>query len=190
MVKSRRKARIAAVQTLYSLDITKGSLTQAILDLKQEGSLTSDQFIYAEKLIRGVYFIHKDIDDQLEACVQGYNYDRLATVDRNVLRVAAWEILHEPSIPPAVSIDEAIEISRKFSMPESGKFVNGILGKLLQSSPKANWNPDKAPAEEFEEPEEDEPMEIVEETLDIESEEAKKLARIGGWKLRSTEENS
>ena len=185
MVKSRRPARVAAVQTLYRLDITKGDRTQALLDLKEHGTLSPDQFLYAEKLVLGVIEHHKELDERLEAVVEGYDYDRLATVDRNVLRIAAFELFHEPTIAPAVIIDEAIEIARKYSMPESGKFITGILGKLLESSPKANWDSANAPPEQFEEAQEEEEMEIVEETIDIESEEAKKLQKFGAWKIRS-----
>lgn len=177
------------MQTLYSMDVTKGALSQALFNLREHGTLAPEQFAYAEKLVHGVYSDHESLDSRLEKCVQGYNYDRVATVDRNVLRIAAWELLNEPAIPPAVTIDEAIEIARKFSMPESGKFVNGVLGKFLESTPKADWDPDKAPAEEFEEPGEDEPMEVIEETIDIESEEAKKLQRIGVWKLKSEDKS-
>jgi N utilization substance protein B len=125
------------------------------------------------------------LDKLLALIILEYDYSRVAIVDKNVLRIAAYELLHEPSIPPAVTINEAIEISRKFSTIESGKFVNGVLGKLLEQSPKANWDPATAPPEQEEMAPATEPVEVIEETIEADSDEAKGLKRIGAWKLKS-----
>lgn len=186
MASSRRKARIAALQALYKIEIAKSPIAAAVEEMRDHSDLSPFLADYAEKLISGVRHNQGDLDQRLSQIIREYDYDRVAIVDKNVLRIAAFELLFEPSIPPAVTINEAIEIARKYSTIESGKFVNGILGKLLEESPKAAWDPSSAPPEEQEEiVHDDEPIEVVEETLDADSDEAKKLSRIGGWKLKS-----
>lgn len=186
MPKSRRKAREAALQTLYKLDITRGSIFHALQELDDNNEdLAPELRAYARKIVETLAENKEEIDSRLEGLIPGYDYSRVATVDRNVLRIASYEFFYEPSIPPPVTIDEAIEIAKKYSTEESGKFVHGVLRELFLISPKRDWDAATAPKEEFEEPEEEYVMEVTEETLDIESEEAKKLSRIGGWKLRT-----
>ncbi|MFI5385319.1 MAG: transcription antitermination factor NusB [Fimbriimonadales bacterium] len=188
VAKSRRKARIAALQALYKIEIAKSSIAAAVEEMRDHSDLDSELTEYAERLIAGVRNNQATLDERLSRIIQEYDYDRVAVVDKNVLRIAAFELFYEPELPPAVTINEAIEIARKYSTVESGKFVNGVLGKLLEESPKANWNPPPAPKEPIEEVIRDgEPVEVVEETIVADSEEAKKLSRIGGWKLRSEE---
>lgn len=188
-VKSRRKGREAALRALYQLDIIQGtSSTPSILkQVLEELELNDDQAQFAERVVNGVRGPERrEIDRKLSMIITEYDFERVAAVDRNVLRIAAYEILHEPAIPPAVTINEAIEIAKKYSTAESGRFVNGILGKLVSESPKANWDRATAPEEIEETSTEPEPeMEVVEETIEAESEEAQKLAKTFGWKLRS-----
>ncbi len=183
MPRSRRKARVAALQALYQLDITKGSLHNAVNEMLEHSALAPDLAAYAERLVRGVVEHHVDLDERIAAVVQDWDYDRVATVDRNVMRIAAYELYHEPSIAPAVTIDEAIEIVRKYSTEESGKFMNGILDKLRLRSPKANWDPTTAPPEEEHGEIEEEAPPLDVEIIEADSDEAKKLAR-AGWKVR------
>lgn len=185
MAKSRRKAREAALQALYKIEIAKSPISTAVEEMREHSNLTAGLTDYAEHLIAGVRNNQASLDSRLSQIIKEYDYDRVAVVDKNVLRIAAYELLFEPAIPPAVTINEAIEIARKFSTIESGKFVNGVLGKLLSESPKANWDAATAPPEALEDPvHDDEPIEVVEETIQADSEEAKKLAKMGGWKLR------
>ena len=82
-----------------------------------------------------------------------YTVDRLTAVDRNVLRVATWELFHLAYIPPVVTINEAIEIAKKYATAESGRFVNGVLGTMLKRSPKRDYDPKTALRDpEFDEP--------------------------------------
>lgn len=185
MAKSRRKARVAALQALYKIEIANSPINTAIDELREHADLSPDQLEYAERMVRTIRNQQTEFDRRLAGIILEYDYDRVAVVDKNVLRIAAYELFHEPAIPPAVTIDEAIEISRKFSTFESGKFVNGVLGRLLSESPKAQWDPSSAPPEFEEEREPEEPVEVVEETIEADSEEAKKLSRISGWKLKS-----
>jgi len=86
--------------------------------------------LFADPLIRGVLEHGAAIDDLIKKHAKNWELHRLAAVDRNVMRLAIFEMLHRPDIPPAVSINEAVEIAKKFSTQDSGKFVNGILDKI------------------------------------------------------------
>lgn len=185
MARSRRRAREAALQALYKIELAKSPIAAAVEEMRGESDLPSELAAYAEHLIRGVREHQPILDAKLKALVRDYDYARLAVVDKLVMRIAAYELFFEPSIPPAVSLDEAIEIARRYSTVESGAFVNGVLDALRAESPKANWDASAAPPEFAEEPARSEPVEIVEETIAADSEEAKKLSRVGGWKLRA-----
>lgn len=86
--------------------------------------------LFAEPLIRGALEHREAIDDQIKKHVKNWELHRIAAVDRNILRLAIYEMLHRDDIPPVVSINEAVDIAKKFSTQDSGKFVNGILDKV------------------------------------------------------------
>ena len=86
--------------------------------------------LFAEPLIRGA-LEHRDvIDEKIKSHAKNWDFHRIAAVDRNIMRLAIYEMLHRDDIPPAVSINEAVDIAKKFSTEDSGKFVNGILDKI------------------------------------------------------------
>ena len=85
---------------------------------------------FAEPLIRGVLEHRDDLDALMISHADNWDLNRMAVVDRNILRLAAYEMLHREDIPPVVSINEAVDIAKKFSTEESGRFVNGILDKI------------------------------------------------------------
>ena len=86
--------------------------------------------LFADPLIRGVLQHRDAIDENIKRHVQNWDFNRIAAVDRNILRLAIYEMLHREDIPPVVSINEAVDIAKKFSTQDSGKFVNGILDKI------------------------------------------------------------
>ncbi len=185
VVRSKRKAREAALRTLYEIELGHSDPTEALQITLEEASLAPDISAYAEKLVLGIRKNQHEIDRRLAYFIKEYDYSRIAAVDRNILRVAAYEILELPEIPPAVTINEAIEIAKRYSTAESGKFVNGVLGALLKDTPKANWDPETAPPEiDYVVSEEPEP-EIIEEVVEEGSEDAKIATRYGVWKLQS-----
>ena len=85
---------------------------------------------FAEELARGVIAHHKEIDPLIEKYAANWEIDRMGIVDRNVMRIAVYEMLHRDDIPPVVSINEAVDLAKAFSSVESGKFVNGILDRI------------------------------------------------------------
>lgn len=88
---------------------------------------------FAEILIRGVAAHHSEIDSAIRTRLENYSFHRLAAVDRNILRLGAYEILFANHIPPQAAINEAIEIAKRFGTEESPRFVNGILDRILKS---------------------------------------------------------
>jgi len=184
-VRARRKAREAALRALYQLEITRSLMEEGIQDTLEHAELSSDLAEFMQTLVRGVRHHQNDLDELLASLITDWDYDRVAPIDRNLLRIGAFELLHLPQVPPAVSINEAVELAKKYSTAESGKFVNGVLGKLLAQSPKAKWDPATAPEEEpWVEAAEPEPEAVVEEVAE-DSPEAEELRRVGLWRLRA-----
>lgn len=145
---------------------------------------------FADLLANGVWAKKFDLDDILDSAMPNYTLDRLAAVDRNVLRVGTFELFELPYVPPIVTINEAIEIAKKYATAESGKFVNGVLATMHRRSPKADYDPATAPRDpDFteREPTYREPERIVvEETVEEGTEEAKRAKRYGlTWTLKA-----
>jgi N utilization substance protein B len=86
--------------------------------------------MFADRLIRGVLEHRAELDEVIRRYVKNWGLNRIATVDRNVLRLAIHEMMHREDIPPVVSINEAVDIAKRFSTEESGRFVNGVLDKI------------------------------------------------------------
>jgi N utilization substance protein B len=151
----RREARERAVQFLFQHDLSPPEdLDRALNDFwetQRAAAIADDKGrahwgqpvelppasveeaetrLFAEPLIRGVLQHRDAIDEQIKGHVKNWELHRIAAVDRNILRLAIYEMLHRQDIPPIVSINEAVDIAKKFSTNESGKFVNGILDKI------------------------------------------------------------
>lgn len=129
----RRDAREAAVQYLYQREI-QGDESDALLEeFYRLRGLSPSARRFCESLLKGWMEHRLEIDNVIREHARNYEFTRLSAVDRNVLRIACHEILFCEDIPPAVSINEAIEIAKKFSTGESGKFVNGILDNIRKA---------------------------------------------------------
>jgi N utilization substance protein B len=134
-VGKRREGREAAVQFLYQDDLNKcdvAGLPAALEDfwhLRESAARTRE---FAAELIRGVIANHEAIDDRIKKVTANYELHRIAPVDRNILRVAIYEMIYTSEVPPVVCINEAIEIAKRFGSEDSGRFVNGILDKLKE----------------------------------------------------------
>lgn len=138
----RRLAREIAVQSLYQIDMNDVSPQAAIetmleearsdneADLAVEGELGPTP--YLTDLVEGTYRRRKELDETLERYLTGWKLDRLSKVDRQILRLAAYEMLCGADTPPKVVVNEAIELAKRFGSEESGKFVNGVLGKMIR----------------------------------------------------------
>ena len=126
----RRDAREAAVQYLYQREVHGDESDSNLEDFYQFRGLSPSGRKFCEELLK-VWMIHRvEIDDAIRAHAKNFEFNRLSAVDRNVLRIASHEILYCPDTPPAVAINEAIEIAKKYSTADSGKFVNGVLDSI------------------------------------------------------------
>jgi N utilization substance protein B len=151
----RREARERAVQFLFQFDLNPTDDLDEALDLfwdSQRKSVLAEEKadanwgqpvelspptteeaalrLFADPLIRGTLEHREALDEQIKKHALNWELHRIAVVDRNILRLAIYEMLHRDDIPPIVSINEAVDIAKKFSTPDSGKFVNGILDKI------------------------------------------------------------
>jgi N utilization substance protein B len=127
----RRLARECAIQFLYQLDMTGGDLAESLERFwETQENLSPNVRTFAEELIRGALAHLAGIDEKIQHYTENWELPRIAAVDRNILRLAIYEMLHRDDIPPVVSINEAVDIAKKFSTRESGAFVNGILDRL------------------------------------------------------------
>jgi N utilization substance protein B len=130
---TRRKGRELALQALYQIEITGDTSAGAVeLFLRHfEGNAQAKEF--AQRLVAGVVSQHAEIDRMIEACTENWTLARLAKVDLVLLRMATYELVHCPDIPTSVSLDEAIEIAKRFGSADSANFINGVLDQVAQS---------------------------------------------------------
>jgi N utilization substance protein B len=126
---SRRRSRMKAVILLYQSDLLKKEVSK-IISSEMDFQKRIDEFTI--KLIVGVEKNKLEIDNQIRNVVENWTINRISVIDRNILRMAIYEMLYEEEIPLKVSVDEAIEIAKILGQKdETPKFVNGILGKIL-----------------------------------------------------------
>jgi transcription antitermination protein NusB len=126
---TRREARECVVQVLFELDMNPREPDRALSSFWAERKLDRQGREFAEGLVRGVCEHRAEIDGVIRQYAENWDLNRMAVTDRNVLRMALYEMLHRPDIPPVVSINEAVDIARYFNSTESGRFVNGILDR-------------------------------------------------------------
>lgn len=145
----RSRAREVVLQLLYQRDHNPQT-DPAVVELFLKRRLRDDPLeAFAHTLYRGAVEHRADIDQKLAAVAENWSVERMAAVDRNILRLGAYELLHQPDVPPKVAIDEAVELAKRFGAADSPAFVNGILDKLAASkheTPAKEATPE-APAE-------------------------------------------
>ncbi len=132
----RRKARELALQALYQVDFYKSSPEDSLALFWQDQMVGSETLEFSKKLVEGVVRRAKEIDELVEGHSEHWKLSRMSRVDRNILRMAVLELLEMPDIPCKVTIDEAIELGKKFGTTESGAFINGILDHVLKQLTK------------------------------------------------------
>jgi N utilization substance protein B len=126
----RRRAREAAIQYHFWRDLQHGETPERIEDFWEFCPATAGVREFAQPLIEGMVAHRDEIDERIRKYCENYNLNRISAVDRNVLRLAIYEMLYRDDIPPVVSINEAIELAKTFGGADSGKFVNGILDRI------------------------------------------------------------
>jgi len=136
-MRKRTQARELALQLLYQLDLRGEEILPEIeAYLAQEESGDAEVRTFAKELILGYWEQRAPIDRKIEEVAKNWQLRRMAAIDRNILRLATFELLFRDDIPPLVTINEAIDIAKKFSTKNSGPFVNGILDNIrLKEAP-------------------------------------------------------
>jgi transcription antitermination protein NusB len=133
---ARRKARELALQALYQIDIARTTAEDALAKVLEKGSSGGEVQLFAEQLVHGTAEKREKIDRALEAVSENWSLYRMAILDRNILRLAAYEILFCDEIPAAVSINEAVEIAKRYGDDNSPAFINGILDRIAKGAAK------------------------------------------------------
>ena len=135
-MRKRTKARECALKILYAIDISKNPPDKCIETFWTHNEETPETREFANSLVRGVITHIERIDKIISDSATNWQLKRMAVVDRNILRFATFELLLSKDIPPKVSINEAIDIAKKYGEEDSGKFVNGILDKINKTEAK------------------------------------------------------
>lgn len=144
----RRLAREIAVQSLYQMEMNGVSAQEAVDAVMEEAKGDNEMETevaelaavdgFTRELVLGVKSNQDALDAQLAGYLTGWQVDRLSRVDRQILRLAAYEMNHRRDVPAKVAVNEAIELAKHFGTDESGKFVNGVLGRLIRERGQTN----------------------------------------------------
>lgn len=129
----RRRAREIALQLIYELDLRPGLATDEAIGMFPLDSEDSDVAQYATYLVRAADEHAAEIDDIMREHIVGWRTERMVAVDRAAIRIALCEGVIEKKVPVAVSISEAVELTKMFGTEESSRFVNGVLGRIVRS---------------------------------------------------------
>ncbi len=143
----RRKARESALQVLYQLNITKQDATTALTRFQEHFLSHGEPDDFLKHLVLGVLEHFPQLDRLIEQYSENWRLDRINIIDRNILRMALFELLYCEEIPPKVTINEAIDLGKRFGSDDSGGFINGILDRIqseavrksIQPKSVANW---------------------------------------------------
>lgn len=125
-----------ALRMLFQIDVGKQPVDEVITAGLTQSVLEGGNREYAEEVVRGTIERMREIDETLERLATDWSLDRQAAVDRNILRMTAYEVLFRADTPVASVINEAVELAKKYSTADSGRFVNGVLGAVARSIPR------------------------------------------------------
>jgi len=142
---TRRKSRESALQVLYQLNITNQDVTTALARFQEHFSSNEEVDDFLNRLVLGVLENLPQLDRLLEQYSENWRLDRINMIDLNILRMALFELLYCEEIPPKVTINEAIDLGKRYGSEESGSFINGILDRVQHEVVKKPIEP-KCPA--------------------------------------------
>ena len=132
----RHRARIVALQTLYELEFAANSQSNILERHLEKKELTAEIADFATTLVAGVVDNKSTLDVTISRYAKAFPVAQLAPMDRNILRLALFEILISKDAPPKVAINEAVELAKEFGADTAPKFINGVLGAVVAQSPK------------------------------------------------------
>jgi transcription antitermination protein NusB len=136
----RRNARELTLKVLFQIDVGKLPIEEVLETSLEEVKPSPEDWQFVEGLVRGVLSQEAELDRHIGELAEGWRLERLARVDKNVLRVALYELAHDSDTAVSVIINDAVEIAKKYSTEDSGRFVNGILGSYLKKRGRAGFD--------------------------------------------------
>jgi len=135
MAGARRKARVLALQALYEIDSVGHKTEEVVTRLLANEALSEENAVFTRELVNGVIQNKEKIDQNIRHFAPAWPIEQIPVIDRNILRLAIFELLFDSKVPVKVAINEAVELAKRFGSDSSPKFVNGVLGSV---SPLAN----------------------------------------------------
>ncbi|RME23847.1 MAG: transcription antitermination factor NusB [Deltaproteobacteria bacterium] len=132
----RRKARESALKMLFALDVNKDPVDHVIDDYWEQFEPSHEGRDFADKLVRGTVEHIEQLDRAISEVSIHWKLNRMTCVDRNLLRLAAYELFYMDEVPKRVTLNEAIEIAKKYGTEDSWAFINGVLDRLARSVPE------------------------------------------------------
>ena len=140
----RREAREFLLTALYQREFTGADLADFMTESETDAG---DQLGYIQSSFEGIVERQPELDQMLGERTVGWRFERLASIDRNILRIGVYELLHSDDVPPEVAMDEAVELAKKFGTDRAREFVNGILDRIWKDAKAMNASPEAAAAE-------------------------------------------
>ncbi|MBN1381584.1 MAG: transcription antitermination factor NusB [Deltaproteobacteria bacterium] len=141
-MRTRRKAREVALQVLYQLDVLNIDVKEAVELFWLNFEATQEAREFSTLLIEGAWDNRSEIDKLISSCSENWSLGRMSRVDKNILRMAAYELLYCHDIPPKVTLNEAIDLGKTYGSENSGAFINGILDAIYEKIKINNPHPD------------------------------------------------
>ncbi len=141
-MRKRTLAREIALKILYEREMRSDPLNELLDEYFEEHKTPDEAKQFSELLVRGTLEKLNDIDEVVAKYADNWNIKRMAAVDRNILRFAVFELLYLTDVPPKVTINEAVNIAKKYSQENAGRFVNGVLDKVKNSEKKQPFRSD------------------------------------------------
>ena len=133
----RRSSRTFALQALYEIDVASHSVDGAVQWLREEAALPQEALPFALELINGVIEHRSEIDELIRVLAPAWPVRHLAAIDRNILRLALYEVKFGAGVPPKAAINEAVEIAKAFGSETTSKLVNGVMGTVMEQAESA-----------------------------------------------------
>jgi transcription antitermination factor NusB len=140
-MRTRTRAREAALRYLYEVDANGGKDCPTPDEYFAHRNVPAEIVEFALRLLRGTLQERDALDRAISAVAANWDLDRMALIDRNLLRIGAWELLHAPDVPAEVVINEAVDLAKRYGSGQSGAFVNGILDRILTGSRESGLRP-------------------------------------------------
>ena len=129
---NRRFSRELAIQFLYFTEMNEGKTDDQLKSFWENNSCQDDVRSFTEEILNNIFQHKQEIDARLQKYSDNWTLSRMAVIDRNLLRMAASELMYSKTVPPKVAIDEAVEIAKKYGTADSPNFINGILDRILK----------------------------------------------------------